>query len=42
MYYPVWEGAYKRSLAVNQKEKPKGGISSLAIIVVFYHMFDAI
>ena len=45
MCYPVCgDGAYKRTLAVNQKEQPmlKQQVSSLTIRMVLYHMFDTI
>ena len=40
----LWDGAYKRTLAVNLKEYPmwQQRVSFLTIRVVLYHMSDAI
>ena len=41
----LWDGAYKRTLAANWKEYPmwwQQWVSSLAILIVLYHMTDAI
>ena len=40
----LWDDAYKRTLAINQKELPmwQQWVSSLTIGVVLYHMSNAI
>ena len=44
MCLSVLDGAYKGTLAANQKEQPmwRQRVSSLAIGMVLYHMSDAI
>ena len=40
----LWDGAYKRTLAANRKEKPMIGPSRFPVTdsVVIYHMSDGI
>ena len=44
MCYPVWDGAYKSTLAVNRKELPmwQQRVSFLTIRKVLNHMSDAL